>query len=163
MRCVVAVCSDWGIGHEGRLLVRNREDMRRFVALTTGDVVVMGRATYESLPGRRPLKDRRNVVVSRTLATPPEGFELARDLDELDGLLEGVEPGRVWCIGGASLYEQLLDRCDECHVTLNDCVRPADAFFPDLAADPAWELAEDEDRGATPEGVPFRFQVWRRR
>ena len=72
MDAIVAVCSDWAIGKDGGLLVRNKEDMHRFVQLTRGCTVVMGRKTYESFPGG-PLKGRRNVIVTHDASyVPPE-------------------------------------------------------------------------------------------
>ena len=57
MNAIVAVCRDWGIGYQGSLLVHSKVDMHRFVELTMGDTVVMGRKTLESFPGG-PLKGR---------------------------------------------------------------------------------------------------------
>lgn len=69
MRCklsaIVAVCDDWGIGCEGDMVVSNRADMRHFVACTKGCPVIMGRKTLLSFPGGRPLKNRRNIVLTR--------------------------------------------------------------------------------------------------
>ena len=72
MTAVVAVCENGGIGKDGTLLFHIREDLRRFRQLTLGKTVVMGRKTLESLPGGRGLPDRRNLVVSTTMA-PREG------------------------------------------------------------------------------------------
>ena len=71
MNAIVAVCQDWGIGNEGKLLVPNKADMRSFVAHTTGGTVVMGRTTLEGFPHARPLKNRRNIVLSSR-----EGYEV---------------------------------------------------------------------------------------
>ena len=70
MDAIVSVTSDWAIGKDGGLLVPNRADMRRFVQLTRGCTVLMGRKTLESFPGG-PLKGRRNVVVSRRERSSP--------------------------------------------------------------------------------------------
>lgn len=71
MDAIVSVTREWAIGREGQLLVRNRADMRRFVQLTTGGTVLMGRKTYESFP-KGPLKGRRNVILTRnTNYIPP--------------------------------------------------------------------------------------------
>ena len=79
MNAIVSVTSDWAIGNEGGLIVRNRADMRRFVSLTMGGTVLMGRTTFESFPGG-PLKGRRNVVVTRDrqYALRHEGVECAQ-------------------------------------------------------------------------------------
>ena len=65
LKAIVAVCDDWGIGRAGDMVVANRADMRHFVRCTKGRPVIMGRKTLESFPGGRPLKDRRNIVLTR--------------------------------------------------------------------------------------------------
>ena len=69
LSAIVAVCDDWGIGCEGDMVVSNRADMRHFVACTKGCPVIMGRKNLLSFPGGRPLKNRRNIVLTRD-----EGF-----------------------------------------------------------------------------------------
>lgn len=162
MDAIVSVTSDWAIGNEGRLIVRNRADMRRFVRLTTGGTVLMGRATFESFPSG-PLKGRRNVVVTRdrAYAGAHKGIECAASLDEALELVSQDEPDSVWLIGGESLYRALLPHCRRAHVTRNRTVVPADAFFPNLDEDPAWALDEVEEGGITDEGVEFDFATYR--
>ena len=156
---IVAVCDDWGIGKNGDMLVRNREDMRSFVRRTKGQTVLMGRKTLESFPGAKPLTDRRNIVVSRDKSYAPEGVEMARSIDE------GIElagKDEVWVIGGGQVYESLLPRCSEAIVTKNHCLREADTFFPNLDEDPSWNVENIEDGGVTASGVPFEFVTYRR-
>lgn len=162
MNAIVSVTSDWAIGNEGGLIVRNRADMRRFVSLTMGGTVLMGRTTFESFPGG-PLKGRRNVVVTRDrqYALRHEGVECAHSLDEALDLVAADDPDTVWLIGGESLYRALLAHCDRCFVTRNRMVVAADAFFPDLDADPSWELESVEEGGETSEGVRFDFATYR--
>ena len=162
MNAIVSVTSDWAIGNEGGLIVRNRADMRRFVSLTMGGTVLMGRTTFESFPGG-PLKGRRNVVVTRDrqYALRHEGIECAHSLDEALDLVAADDPDTVWLIGGESLYRALLAHCDRCFVTRNRVVVAADAFFPDLDADPSWELESVEEGGETSEGVRFDFATYR--
>ncbi|MBQ9316870.1 MAG: dihydrofolate reductase [Atopobiaceae bacterium] len=162
MNAIVSVTSDWAIGNEGGLIVRNRADMRRFVSLTMGGTVLMGRTTFESFPGG-PLKGRRNVVVTRDrqYTLRHEGVECANSLDEALDLVAADDPDTVWLIGGESLYRALLAHCDRCFVTRNRVVVAADAFFPDLDADPSWELESVEEGGETSEGVRFDFATYR--
>lgn len=156
MRAIVAACKDWGIGKDGDLVVHNREDMRHFVQLTTGGTVVMGRATLDSFPGGRPLKNRRNIVVTRQADFAREGVEVAHSVDEALALVASSDPDTVWLIGGASLYRQMLPFCDEVVATKYDTVREADTYFPDLDADPAFEVAE------TVPGETCAFVTYRR-
>ena len=161
LSAIVAVCDDWGIGLDGGMVVENREDMRHFVACTTGHPVIMGRKTLESFPGGRPLKNRRNVVLTRDASFSPEGVEVAHSAEE--ALAAVSDEDEAWVIGGGQVYELLLPHCQRAVVTRNHCVRPCDTRFPDLDADPAWEIAEVREGGVTPEGVPFDFVTYGRR
>ena len=68
MNAIAAVSAAWGIGREGDLLFHISGDLKRFRALTSGGTVIMGRKTLDSLPGGRPLTERRNIVLTRDSA-----------------------------------------------------------------------------------------------
>ena len=140
------------------MVVRNREDMRHFVSCTTGHPVIMGRRTLESFPGGRPLRDRRNIVLTRDPGFSREGVEVAHTVEEALRAVEG-EP-EAWVIGGGEVYRQLLPLCSRAVVTRNHCVRRADAYFPDLDASPTWRASEARTGGVTEEGVPFDFVTY---
>lgn len=162
MKAIVSVTEDWGIGNKGSLIVRNREDMRRFVRLTMGSTVVMGRTTFESFPSG-PLKGRRNIVVTRDpgYAQGHPGIECVASPDEALALVADEEGDKVWLIGGESLYRALLDACECCYVTRNRVHVEADAFFPNLDDDPRWILEEIEGQGVTEEDVEYDFARYR--
>ena len=65
MNLIVAVDDKWGIGYQNELLVRIPADQRFFRETTTGNVVIMGRKTLESFPGKQPLKNRTNIVITK--------------------------------------------------------------------------------------------------
>lgn len=161
LSAIVAVCDDWGIGLDGGMVVENREDMRHFVACTTGHPVIMGRRTLESFPGGRPLKNRRNVVLSRDSSFSTEGVEVVRSVEDALAAVAGDQ--EAWVIGGGQVYELLLPHCDRAVVTRDHCVRPCDTHFPDLDADPVWKVVETRAGGVTPDGVPFDFVTYERR
>ena len=161
LSAIVAVCDDWGIGLDGGMVVENREDMRHFVACTTGHPVIMGRKTLESFPGGRPLKNRRNVVLTRDESFSPEGVEVVHSVDEALDTVAGED--EAWVIGGGQVYELLLPHCERAVVTRNHCLRESDTFFPNLDANPAWEVDEVREGGFTPEGVGFDFTTYVRR
>ena len=159
MDAIVSVTADWGIGRDGSLLVRNKADMRRFKELTMGGSVIMGRKTFESLPGG-PLVGRNNIVLTRSRDFAPEGVEVARSIDE--ALERAAAYGeRTWLIGGASLYEQFIDLCDEVYVTCHDVVLEADAFFPNLDDDERWICADVSETEFTASGIPYCFALYR--
>jgi dihydrofolate reductase len=138
---VVAMDESRVIGINGALPWRLPADMAHFRALTTGNVVVMGRKTWDSLPPAfRPLPGRTNVVVSRTPS----------QLDLPEGVLRAASPEAgvamacevaaknctsIWIIGGAELYRSLLPRCDEVHVTVVAGQHEGDAWLPAFESD----------------------------
>ncbi|WP_282742330.1 dihydrofolate reductase [Olsenella uli] len=180
MNAIVSVTSDWGIGNNGRLLVRNRADMHRFVELTRGGTVLMGRTTFESFP-KGPLVGRRNVVITHDAhyerAGYPRsdgarrdagggggtGYEVYTTPEDALRAVVGEGDGKVWLIGGESVYRALLPRCSRAYVTKNDTVVEADAYFPNLDENPAWQIADSQPGGVTPEGVSFSFVTYERR
>ena len=86
MNLIVAADENWGIGREGQLLFHISPDLKNFKALTLHGTVIMGRKTLESLPGGRPLKNRVNIVLSRTLEERTGGEAGAAGMTGLTGL-----------------------------------------------------------------------------
>ena len=158
MKAIVAVDLNWGIGREGELLFRISADLKRFKALTMGHPVILGRKTLATFPGGRPLPGRRNLVLSRDPGFHPEGVEVFRDLPAL----LAAAPEDSFVIGGESVYYQLLRYCDEVYVTRILDAGEADAFFPVLTADPAWELTESE-KSVEENGMAYQFRTYRRK
>lgn len=165
LKAIVAVCDDWGIGRDGDMVVSNRADMRHFVNKTKGHPVIMGRKTLESFPGGRPLKDRRNIVLTRDASFTREGVEVVHSVDE--ALAAVSEEDVAWVIGGGAVYEQFLPHCVEAEVTHNHVVHPADTFFPNLDEDLAWEAVDHQGvcvvgEGQGDAGLRYEFVTYRR-
>jgi dihydrofolate reductase len=138
-----AQAADRVIGARGTLPWRLPEDLSRFRDLTMGSTVVMGRATWESLPEKvRPLPGRRNVVLSRRPGWQAPGAVVATSLEEaLDRAT-----GPVWVIGGASVYESALPLADLIEVTEIDSSFAGDAYAPVIGPD--WRvIRRDPDAG----------------
>mgnify|MGYP001011776020 CR=1 FL=1 len=132
---LIAACDEaGGIGRNGQLLTHCAEDMAHFRRTTMGGIVVMGRRTMESLPARRPLAGRENIVLSRTL-TVAEGFHIAHNLNELWTLLGAMAQGMprpIFTIGGEKCYRLLLPYVRRAHVTRLTGTYAADVFLPPL-------------------------------
>ena len=158
MNIIVAVDENWAIGKDGDQLVYLSEDLKRFKALTMGHPVILGRKTLATFPGGRPLKGRRNLILSRDPAFAPEGGEVYPDLEQL----LATAPADSFVVGGASVYAALLPYCDTAHITRIDAVFPADKFFPDLDADPAWQIQDVSDP-MEHDGLSFRYYTYIRK
>ncbi len=151
MTAIVCVSQNWGIGRDGALLFRISADLKRFKALTVGKTVILGRKTLDTFPGGKPLKDRRNIVLSRRELDIP-GAEIAHSFEEAAAL--GGDDAIV--IGGASVYMALLGRCDRVCVTKVLADADADSFFPRLDDNPDWRVAS-ESEVFEENGLKFRF------
>ena len=147
MTAIVCVSKSWGIGRDGALLFLISDDHKRFRSLTVGKTVILGHKTLDTFPGGRPLKDRRNIVLShRDLDIP--GAEIAHSFDEAgdDAIV----------IGGASVYMALLARCDRVYVTKVDADPDADSFFPNLDDNPDWRV-DSESEVFEENGLKFQY------
>lgn len=148
---VVAYNQDRVIGDSGTIPWQGKlpADMWRFVDITTGGVVVMGRKTWESIPGKfRPLVNRRNVVLSRDPEFEPEGAYVYRMVEDVLSY-EPFPPSRgldMYVIGGGEIYRQFLDHRAIQRVYATEIQTgpiAGDVFFPQL--DPSeWRTVELE-------------------
>ena len=157
MNVIAAVDQNWAIGKDGDQLCYIPADLKRFQALTSGHAVILGRKTLATFPGGRPLKNRRNLILSRDLSFAPEGAEVFHDLDSL----RAAAPADAFVIGGGSVYQALLPFCDRAYITKIHRAWPADTFFPDLDADPAWKIVE-ESEPLEHDGLSFRYVTYER-
>jgi dihydrofolate reductase len=149
---VVARSLNGVIGREGKLPWHIPADLKRFKAITMGTAMVMGRKTFESLPGLLP--GRRHIVLTRDPAWKAEGAEVAHDADEAIALA-GENPVSV--IGGADVFALFLPRADRVELTevLSDI--PGDTVMPDPRESIEWRETEVSVH-APEEGRPgFRF------
>ena len=147
---VVARAQNGVIGRDGKLPWHISADLKRFKALTMGSVMVMGRKTFESLPGLLP--GRRHVVLTRDRVWQAEGAEVAHSTKEALCLARG-EPVSV--IGGADVFALFLPLADR--VELTEVIQdvPGDTFVADPRASSHWHETFREDHRNEP--LPFRF------
>ena len=144
------------IGVDGRIPWRIPEDLAHFSELTAGSTVVMGRATWESLPPRfRPLPGRRNVVLSRDADYVAEGAEVAHDLTAAL-----ASAGTVWVAGGNAVYQAALEHADVLVVTEVDLEVDGDTRAPSVGGE--WSRAETGEWRTSAKGPRFRIGTWRR-
>ena len=149
---VAAVADNGVIGDDGGMPWHYPADLAHFKRLTTGHPVIVGRATYESITDRigGPLPDRTSVVLTtRDLddGDLPEGVVVANDIDEAVARAAADAAGRgvdaVYVIGGATVYEQFLDRADRMVLTEVPERPEGDTRFPDWDAD-EWAAVDRE-------------------
>jgi dihydrofolate reductase len=132
MKALVAVDLDWGIGYQGDLLKRIPEDMKFFKSMTLGKVVIMGRATFDSLPGKKPLKDRINIVLSKNHNYENGEIIVCHSVEELLREIQKYNSDDVFIIGGETIYSQLLPLCTNAYITKIKNRYPADKYFANI-------------------------------
>ena len=129
IKIIVAVDEKGAIGRNNELLYHIKDDLKNFKSLTSGNVVVMGRNTWESLP-IKPLPNRENIVLTTT-NKKLNGAKVINSFDELENYLKDTEKD-IYIMGGASIYNQVMESklVDEAHVTfVKDIVEDADTFI----------------------------------
>lgn len=149
---VVARAANGVIGRGGTLPWRISADLKRFKALTMGSVMVMGRRTFDSLPGLLP--GRRHIVLTRDRGWSAPGAEAAHSVDEALALADG-QP--VSIIGGAEIFELFLPLADRLELTevLEDIA--GDTVMPDPRAGGRWRETAREDHRREGDTPAFRF------
>ena len=162
MRLIAAADQRWGIGKDGKLLVSIPADMKYFQSVTSGHTVIMGRKTLESFPGGRPLKNRRNIVLTKQPDFRVVGVTAVPGVCEALDLVRGMNPEEVFCIGGAMIYRLFLPYCDTALITRIDHIYDADAFLPDLDNDSAWEKVQESEEQVFFD-LTYRFCTYKRK
>jgi dihydrofolate reductase len=149
---VVARAQNGVIGRDGKLPWHLPADLKRFKALTMGSVMVMGRKTFESLPGLLP--GRRHIVLTRDRAWRREGAEVAGKVDKAIALARD-EP--VSIIGGAEIFRLFLPLADRIELTEVMADVPGDTVMADPRNDGPWREMFSEEHAAEGGRPPLRF------
>ncbi len=123
---VVAMDKNRLIGKDNSLPWRLPADLAYFKKLTTGNTILMGRKTFDSIG--RPLPNRRNIVITRTKNIEISGCEVVNSINDAIELTH--HEAEVMVIGGANLYEQIMPYVDRLYITRIEAEFEGDAYFP---------------------------------
>lgn len=126
---IVAYDKNRLIGREGDLPWRIPEDLKKFKEITSGNIVIMGRKTYESIG--KPLPNRINMVITRNKDYKPEGVFVFSSIK--DALRKAsVFHKEIFFIGGQSIYSEILDIVDTMYISHINEEYEGDAYFPEV-------------------------------
>jgi dihydrofolate reductase len=154
---ILARADNGVIGHGGGIPWHLPADLRRFKTVTMGAPMIMGRKTFESLPGLLP--GRRHIVITRDPKWEEDGVETAHDGDE--ALILANAP-HLWVIGGAEIYRMFLPRADRIELTEVHCSPQGDTQID--AFDPlVWQETARETHGAADGRPAFDWVTLKRR
>ena len=152
---IVAMTKDRVIGKDGTLPWHLSEDLKLFKAHTTGNIVIMGRKTFDSIG--KPLPNRRNIVVSKSIREDEKaaGVEYFPDLDHALAAAQEGE-GNIFIIGGASIYHQMIEKADRLYISLVEGDYKGDTYFPEIKDD-VWKVVKTEPH------TGFALEVYERK
>ena len=143
------------IGAEGGMPWHVPEDLAHFKEITLTAPVVMGRKTWDSLPERfRPLPGRENIVITRQQDWQADGARRAADLA---GAIRGL--AKVWIIGGAEIFAQVIGQADRLEVTELALEVAGDAYAPSKKG---WRLIDEGEWQTSRTGIRYRFLGYER-
>ena len=152
---IAALTRELVIGREGTIPWHYPADMRHFRRITLGHPVVVGRRTFESFP-RRPLPGRTNIVLTRNPAYQvPEGVISCRNLEEAVAWCSERGAGKLFVLGGAEVYREVLPVADEMVLTWIPEEIKGDTFFPEWNQE-EWEVVDSREEDG------LRFVTYRR-
>lgn len=151
---IVAYAKNRVIGNEGCIPWRIKGEQRRFRELTTGNVVVMGRRSYEEIG--RPLPNRMTYVVSKTKNFDEEGVKTVSSIEEAISL---AGDKNVYISGGARIYEEAMPYVEKMYITEVDLEPVGDTFFPDFNEDDFIKVVDEEIDGE----IPYKYVTYTRK
>lgn len=156
---IYARAANGAIGFEGRLPWHIPADLKRFKALTMGKPMIMGRKTFESLPGLLP--GRRHIVLTRRDRWEKEGAEQARSVEEALALAkEDNDTGEIAVVGGSAIYDVFRPLAQRIEVTEIHADYQGDVFMKPLGSD--WKVSAREDHPADGDQPAYSFVTYLR-
>jgi dihydrofolate reductase len=137
-KAIAAMSLNRVIGAGNRIPWHLPEDFKWFKKMTTGQVIVMGRKTFESIG--RPLPNRTTIVLTRS-PEPIPGVRTISDLGQIDRADPSLAGREIYICGGAQLYQQALPLCSDLYLTLVQRVVEGDTLFPSF--EDQFDLADE--------------------
>jgi len=154
---VVAISENRAIGKDNKLLWYLPNDLKHFKAITTGNTVIMGRKTYESVG--KPLPNRRNIIITRQ-DIAIEGCEV---VNSMKAALELCRTEReVFIVGGAEIYKQSLHLTDRIYLTVVHKQFEGDSFFPEIKKTDWLQVSREDHQPDEKNSLPYSFITYER-
>ena len=162
MKLILAADRNWAIGKDGDLLCHLPGELKYFKEKTVGKTVIMGRGTLESLPGKKPLPKRENIVISGNPDYAVPGAVVLHSHEELFDYIRDKDSDEVMVLGGGRVYRELLPYCDTCYITRIYDSFDADTWFVNLDEMPEFEIVWQSELQEE-NGIQYRFLEYRRK
>lgn len=152
---IVAITKNRVIGNNGKIPWRIKGEQKRFRELTTGNVIIMGRKSYEEIG--KPLPNRFTVLISKTLKVEAENCHTVESLEEALEYLKDTDK-EIYIAGGAAVYEAAMPYVDRVYLTVIDAELEGDRFFKEFEDD--FEMVD-----ASPQegDIPYTYYIYDRK
>ncbi|AQS12134.1 dihydrofolate reductase [Clostridium saccharobutylicum] len=131
---IVAIAKNNVIGKDNKLIWHISEDLKRFKSITSGKSMIMGRKTFESLPGILPNREHIILTRDKNFKVDSDKVKVVNNLDTLIEKYSNCED-EVFVIGGAEIYKQLLPYAHKLYLTKIDTDFEGDTYFPQINYD----------------------------
>ena len=170
MILIFAVDENWNLAYEGDKLAEISLDLKRFKELTEGQIIIIGRRTWDAVVGRdTPLPNRTNILMTRNKDYEEKGFISANSIPNLLETLNEInlDDKEVFLAGGHDLVEQLINRCNKAYITNilktydKKDAEKNDGSMVNLDKLDDWEIVE-ESEVFEEDGVKFKFVDYKR-
>lgn len=160
MILIFAVDENWNMAYKGEKLAEISLDLKRFKELTEGQIIIIGRRTWDELVGRdEPLPNRTNILMTRNKDYEEKGFISANSIPNLLETLNEInlDDKKVFLAGGQDLVEQLINRCNKAYITkILKTYDEGDKGMVNLDELDDWEIVK-ESEVFEEDGIRFKF------
>jgi len=151
---IAAISKNNAIGKDNKLLWHISEDLKRFKRLTSGNPILMGRKTFESIG--KPLPYRTNIILTKDKNYKADGCLV---YNKVEDVLSLYERNNLYIIGGGEIYKQFIKIADRLEITLVESEFDGDTFFPKIGSE--WFI-EKEELGKTNE-YNYKFLTFKKK
>ncbi|WP_186577750.1 dihydrofolate reductase [Aquibacillus kalidii] len=141
------------IGYKNDLPWKLPNDLKFFKELTTSNVIIMGRKTFDSMG--RPLPNRRNVIMTRDTSYKQPGCDVIHSIDTIIEWEKQNPEIEYFVIGGGNIFNQVLPYANRMYITLIEEAFPGDTFFPEFEEE-EWNITKKE-KGQKDEKNPYDY------
>lgn len=157
---IVAASTNNAIGNKNKLLWKLPNDLKFFKNITWGNVVAMGRKTFESL-GNKPLPGRFNIIITRQLGWNADGVSVAHSLNEAIQLAKLHQYKEIFIAGGGEIYKEAITKANQIYITRVHAKLDGDTFFPEIKIN-KWQIISDVEFAADAKhAFAYSFQLWK--
>ena len=158
---IAAISKNNGLGKDNDLIWHLPADLKRFKKITSGNYILMGRNTFESIG--KPLPNRTTIIITRNKNYFKEGCLIANSIEEAINLVENEH--EIFIIGGAQIYKEAIAKnlADKLDITLVHENFEADVFFPEINPNTWEEISREDFKADEKNKLDYSFVSYKKR